>query len=154
MVFFKRAAVVVLLIWMSAFGLRALDWQYGELFEIRGIERPQGHPVMPLTRGKYANVRVLGKETFDLLHTCQQKLCKQAAQAGAAEIASWRAARTRPGMWIADVAVDGQWLLTFLIFQTNQKIRFVVPDCIQVLDQDWLSGVEALLQARLTQTEP
>lgn len=153
MVCFRRAVVVILLVWINAFGLRAFDWQYGELFEIRGIEMQQGWPVMPLTRGKYANVRVLNKETFDLLRTCQQKHCKQTAQTGSAEIESWRAARTRTGMWIADVKVDEQWLLTFLIFQTDKHIRFVPPDCIRVLNHNWLSSVEALLKKQLTQTE-
>ena len=114
----KRAAVLGLLLLGNLTGLRAFDLQYGALFSVTGIELKNNRPVLPLTRGKYANVRVLDKETFALLKSCAPS-CQQKDVDGNTEIKSFRAAKTRTDMWIADVAVDERWLLTFLVFKNK-----------------------------------
>ena len=129
-------------------GVGAFDLEYGTLFRVSGIALKQNRPVLPLTRGKYANVRVLDKATFETLKACPS-LCRQEKGEGELQIRSFRAAKTRAGMWIADVAVDQKWLLTFLVFQKEGQFSFVVPQAVTVLDPNWLSRVEQLLRAQV-----
>ena len=143
----KRAVVLGLCL-LGAVWLRAFDVQYGSLFKITGIGLEKGRPVLPLSRGKYANVRVLDKSTFDLLKTCAPA-CKQESAAGEVRLQEVRAAKTRPGMWIADVAVDGKWLLTFLVFQQKDGFSFIVPQDVVVQDEAWLTRVKTQLQAHI-----
>ncbi|MBR4592565.1 MAG: hypothetical protein IKO35_05095, partial [Elusimicrobiaceae bacterium] len=65
--FLAKRAVVLGWCLLSVLGLRAFDLQYGSLFQVSGITLQNGSPVLPLTRGKYVNVRVLDKDTFDFL---------------------------------------------------------------------------------------
>lgn len=146
MFFFKRAAVLGAVL-LAAGALRALEVQYGTLFTVSAITLENGRPVLPLTRGKYANVRVLGRETYRLLQHCAP-VCRQEGSGERTEIFSFRAAKTRPDMWIADVSVDGQWLLTFLVFKNKDGFRVIAPKDITVSDQDWLARVEQMLQAQ------
>ncbi|MBR4592869.1 MAG: hypothetical protein IKO35_06645, partial [Elusimicrobiaceae bacterium] len=68
-------------------------------------------------------------------------------------VQSLRAAKTRPGMWIADVAVDDKWLLTFLVFKNDSAFSFIVPGEISVLDTNWLSRTKNLLQTHIQSGE-
>ena len=105
---------------------------------------------MPTTRGKYVNVRVLDKDTYQLLKRCTSP-CKQQEAEGKIEIVHLRAAKSRPGMWISEVAVDGKWLLTFLVFKHENKFSFIVPDVLDMADVNWLTRVQNTLQARIQQ---
>lgn len=136
----KRAAVLGLVLW-SALQAGAFDLQYGELFVVSGITVENSRPVLPLTRGKYANARVLDKETFALLKTCPA-LCRQESKGGQWQVSQLRPAKTRADMWIAEVSVDGAWLLTFLIFKNKDGFRLVSPEPVRVLDASWLLRVE------------
>lgn len=145
----KRATCLFLFLGCTL-GLRALDLQYGTLFTVRGITLEKGRPVMPTTRGKYVNVRVLDKDTYQLLKRCTSP-CKQQEAEGKIEIVHLRAAKSRPGMWISEVAVDKKWLLTFLIFKNENKFSFIAPDVLAVSDTNWLARVQTALQERLEQ---
>ena len=145
----KRAAVLMYCLF-CAVGLRAFDLQYGSLFRITDIKLEHGRPILPVTRGKYVNVRVLDKATFELLKTCAPA-CTQEGE-GQTEIAAFRAAKTRPGMWIADVAVDHKWLLTFLVFAHKDGFSFITPEPVAVSDTKWLARVKQALQARAQTT--
>ena len=103
---------------------------------------------MPVTRGKYTNVRVLDKDTFEFLKTCPA-VCEQKDALGRVRVSQLRAAKTRPGMWIGDVAVDDKWLLTFLVFEKEGRFSFVTPAPVKVQDVIWLKQVEELLQAHV-----
>ena len=81
---FLRAVLLVGLLG-STCGLCAFDLQYGSLFNVKGITLKNGLPVLPTSRGKYANVRVLDKGTFELLRTCPAD-CKQPAADGQVQI--------------------------------------------------------------------
>lgn len=142
---FKRAVIGCVLLCGTAIGLHAFDLQYGDFFRVSGITLEGDLPVMPVTRGQYVNTRVLDKETLEFLKTCAD-VCKQDG-AGDVQLASLREALTRPGMWIAAVAVDQKWLLTFLVFENEQGIGVVVPEPITVLSNDWSLRVERLLEA-------
>ena len=147
----KRAAVTGLLVLLSAIWLRAFDLQYGSLFTVRGITLVKGRPVLPLSRGKYANVRVLDKDTFALLKTCVSSCTQEGV--GKIQLRGLRAAKTRPDMWIADVAVDERWLLTFLVFKNKDGFSFIVPQDVRVLKARWLDDVKALIQTQISDGE-
>ena len=144
---FRRAVLLGCLL-SSTCGLCAFDLQYGSLFNVKGITLKNGLPVLPLSRGKYANVRVLDKETFELLRTCGA-VCKQPVAEGQLDISHIRPAKTRPDMWIADVSVDKKWLLTFLVFKKGEEVSFISPEGVEILDAPWLSRVRNLLQTRV-----
>ena len=144
---FRRAVLLGCLL-SSTCGLCAFDLQYGSLFNVKGITLKNGLPVLPLSRGKYANVRVLDKETFELLTTCGA-VCKQPAAEGQLYLSHIRSAKTRPDMWIADVSVDKKWLLTFLVFKKGKDVSFISPQGVEILDAPWLSRVHSLLHARV-----
>ena len=145
----KRAAGLAVLLF-CAIGLRALDLQYGALFTVRGITLEKGRPVLPTTRGKYVNVRVLDKDTYRFLKTCTS-VCVQNGAEGNVEISHIRAAKTRANMWIADVSVDKKWLLTFLVFKNEKGFSFVAPGTLEIADKDWLTRVQRMLQTRIEQ---
>ena len=103
---------------------------------------------MPVTREKYVNVRVLDKDTFEFLKTCQA-VCEQKDAFGRVRVSQLRAAKTRPGMWISDVVVDDKWQLTFLVFEKKSQFHVVPPAPVKVQDAIWLKQVEDLLKARV-----
>ncbi len=144
----KRAAVLAVIL-LSALGLRAFDLQYGSLFTVHGITLHKGRPVLPLSRGKYANVRVLDKSTFEFLKTCAPA-CVQADAGGKVRVHHVRAAKTRPDMWIADVSVDEKWLLTFLVFKNKDGFSFIVPQDVHILKERWLNEIKALIQTQIS----
>lgn len=146
---FKRATCLGILL-LSVTWLRALDVQYGTLFTVRGIAQERGRPVLPVTRGKYNNVRVLDKATYQFLKTCSP-VCVQNDVKGEIEVVHLRAAKTRQNMWIGDVSVDQKWLLTFLIFKQENKFSFIAPSALDIADKRWLSQVQAALQTHIEQ---
>lgn len=145
-----RQAVAVILCLLSASSGFAFDVQYGSLFKVKGIKLKNGLPVLPLSRNKYANVRVLDKETFEWLKGCTL-FCKQTEAApGEISIISIRAAKTRPGMWISEVAIDQKWLFSFLVFQHEKQVDVIDPEGVEVLDKAWTGRIYKELQSRLS----
>lgn len=126
--------------------LRAFDVSYGSLFQISHISRRNGIVVLPLSRGKYANIRVLERETFDFLTACPEA-CVQDAAAGEVKVEDFRAAKTREGMWIADVSFDGRWLITFLVFQNKDDYSVKPPENFHFLDDGLRRRTETTLAA-------
>lgn len=145
--FYKRIVLLGLCLWASS-GLCAFTLQYGSLFKVADITLSQeGKPVLPLARGKYANIRVLTKDTFEMLKKCPA-FCRQTADKGEISIHGFRPAKTRPGMWIAEVAYDEKWLVTFLIFQNKEGFGVVAPEHFVFLDKTLRARTEQLLSAR------
>ena len=146
-----RQATIILFL-LSVNGGFAFDVQYGSLFSIKGIEIKNGSPVLPLSRKKYANVRVLDRETFEWLKGCAP-FCKQFDTPGEADILSVRAAQTRPGMWISEVSIDQKWLFTFLVFQHEKQVDVVNPEGVKILDVGWVDRIHRLLRHRVSKEE-
>lgn len=120
----------------AATGLCAFDLQYGSFFKIDSVSIKDGRPVLPLARNRYANLRVLDRDTFERLTSCPS-VCRQEAASARPEVSEIRAAKTRKGMWIADVSFGGQWLVTFLIFENKDGFGVKEPEHFVFLDQ-WL----------------
>lgn len=142
MMFLLRRTLVVLLILVPCSSACALDVVYGPFFKIRGVELRQGRPVLPLTNKKYANVRILDEQTYRWLASCKTAVCSQPTVPGKTEVSFLRAAKTREGMWIADVAADGHWLLTVLVFANPQGYEVVVPNVILITQSAWREQIE------------
>ncbi len=138
-----RTVLAAVLLSVSC-GLCAFDLQYGSFFNVSQIALQNGRPVLPLARGKYANVRVLDKETFAFLKTCSAD-CRQEGVSAEPRVYEIRAALTRKGMWIADVAFGDKWLVTFLIFKNPDGYGIVTPDHFTFLDLRLKAQVEQLL---------
>lgn len=141
---FLGRAVFALAVLCCPWTLCALDVSYGSLFQIFNVSRRDGKVVLPLTRGKYANIRVLERETLDFLTACP-KTCVQDAASGQAKMEDFRAAKTRGGMWIADVSFDGRWLVTFLVFQNKNGYAVKPPEDFRFLDQNLRRRTEKML---------
>ena len=79
--FYKRIVLLGLCLWASS-GLCAFTLQYGSLFKVADITLSQeGKPVLPLARGKYANIRVLTKDTFEMLKSVRHLADKRQIKA-------------------------------------------------------------------------
>ena len=127
----------------------AFDVVYGSFFIVPKVSIQADRPILPLTGGKYANVRILNKETFHWLRACTEATCSQPGTKGNTEIQTMRAANTRPNMWIAQVAVDQRWLLTFLIFREESAVyRVVEPETVRFTDGKWLENIKKQLMVR------
>lgn len=141
---FLGRAVFALAVLCCPWTLRALDVSYGSLFQIFNVSRQAGKVVLPLARGKYANIRVLERETLDFLTVCPNT-CVQDAALGQARVEDFRAAKTRGGMWIADVSFDGRWLITFLVFQNENGFAVKPPENFRFLDANLRRRTEEML---------
>ena len=147
MKFLARMACIALCL-CTAGELCALTLQYGKLFSVSAVRQQNGLPVLPLSRGKYANIRVLEKETFELLKTCGQK-CTQPSGEGVVKMAEIRPAKTRKEMWIADVSFDGKWLITFLVFARDNGYDIKLPEHFEFLDSALQGRVEDLIETEI-----
>ena len=146
-IWFRRIAAAGLLFF--PFSACALDIAYGSFFTIRGVTQKDGRPILPVTRGQYANVRILDQETFAWLAACKAARCTQEDTGGQIEVTALRGAKTRKDMWIADVAIDSRWLLTFLVFQNLQGYRIVVPEVIRIEKAAWLQQLKQQISAAI-----
>lgn len=150
MFWLKRTALAACCM-AAAGGLCAFDLQYGSFFKIDSVSVQDSRPVLPLSRGKYANLRVLNRETFELLKSCPAR-CRQEAASAEPEVSEIRAAKTRKGMWIADVSFGGRWLVTFLIFQNKDGYGVKEPEHFVFLDQRLKRDVQNLLSRAAAQS--
>ena len=147
-IWFKRIVAVLGL--FLALPLCALDVQYGTFFTVKGVSVQDGKLVLPLARKKYANVRILDKATYQWVLACKPDNCVWQAAPGHTQIQSVREANTRPGMWIAQVDVDGKWVLTFLVFENPDGFGFVVPQEIVITAKSWQDSIEQQIAAEIT----
>lgn len=141
---FLRRAAFALAVLFCPWTLRAFDVLYGSLFQISNVSRLEGKTLLPLSRGKYANIRVLTRETLRFITACPEP-CVQDAGAGKIKAEEFRAAQTRGGMWIADVSFDGKWLITFLVFQNKNGYAVKPPENFLFLDKNLRRRVEKIL---------
>ncbi len=147
-----RCLLALAFVLLISLEVSAIEVSYGSFFTVSGIVMQKERLVLPLDRGKYANVRILDKETFAWVSQCSDA-CTQQYQDAKIRVVSLRAAQARSGMWIAEVAVDNRWLLTFLIFQNPNGYSFIKPDSVKIHNTGWLKQVEAQLQEQVVQKE-
>ena len=101
---------------------------------------------MPVTRRKYHNIRVLDRETFLWLETCQNKeVCRQEISSLPFALEMLRTVSTREGMWIADVSFGEKWLVTFLLFKQGSDYSLKIPDAFKFLDIHYAQQIEKMI---------
>ena len=141
---FWGRAVFALAVLCCPWTLRAFDVSYGSLFQVANVSVSADKVTLPLSRGQYANIRILTRETLDFVKSCPGP-CVQDAGSGEIKVEEFRAAKTRGGMWIADVSFDGHWLVTFLVFQNKNGYAVKPPEDFRFLDKKLRSRVEKTL---------
>lgn len=141
---FLGRAVFALAVLCWPWTLRAFDVSYGFLFQVANVSVSADKVTLPLSRGQYANIRILTRQTFDFVKSCSGP-CVQDAGSGEIKVEEFRAAKTRGGMWIADVSFDGRWLVTFLVFQNKNGYAVKPPEDFRFLDKKLRSSTEKTL---------
>lgn len=141
---FLGRAVFALAVLFFPCSLRAFDVSYGSLFQVANVSISAEKVTLPLSRGQYANIRILTREMLDFIKTCPEG-CVQDAADGDIKVEEFRAAKTRGGMWIADVSFDGRWLVTFLVFQNKNGYAVKPPEDFRFLDKNLRSRIEKML---------
>ncbi len=104
----KCAKWVLVSLMGMAPALHALDVSYGK------------------ERKKYYNVRILDKDTYRFVASCQAPCMQEIAKVDVT-VCEVRAAKERPDMWIADVAFNQDWQITFLVFKQGDTYRVKSP---------------------------
>lgn len=138
--FCKRTLAAVLCM-VAAIPACAFTFSYGNLFDVKEVKNDGGVLQLPLSRKKYKNVKILSKELYEFLRECEAD-CTYAPAGTALEMAEYRAAATRADMWIADVSVNGEILLTFLVFKNENGFRVKFPEVITFKDAAFKKQLE------------
>jgi len=109
----------------------AFEVQYGNFFTIARVRVKQDTLVLPLTRGKYQDVRILDKATFNYVKNCaglsEQEVCLQNI-----ENISWRVGDILPvpapvGKYIVSVIFNEAWLVQAVAEQIGAEFRITFP---------------------------
>ena len=69
---FKRTVLLAVLLSLAVCDLCAFDFSYGPFFTVKGIENKKGKILLPLSRGEYANIRILTAEIHQFLASCKE----------------------------------------------------------------------------------
>ena len=122
----KRASALCAALLLGS-AAHAFTFSYGSLFDVKDVKNENGVLLMPLSSGKYKNVKVLDKDIYDFLLQCT-KDCRYAVQDAQFVSVDYRKALTNERMLIADVDFNGQLALTFLVFKNKNGFRVKTPD--------------------------
>ncbi len=115
--------------------LWALEVQIDPFFKIDKISYKKGRLVLPVTRRKYHNIKVLDEHTFTWLQTCASETkCVQEKKKLPFRVEMIRPVVTRQNMWIAEVSFAEQWLIVFLLFKNPNGYVLKEPDHFKFLD--------------------
>lgn len=121
---FAGWAFVFLLVFSST--LHSFDVTVTGSFKILDVTHSGGKVVLPLERNQYANIRLLTSQTYRALSTCAEP-CVLTGETGTPTVASVRPARTREGVWIAEVEFLPSWRMTFLVVKKGGKLDVKFP---------------------------
>lgn len=130
----------------------ALNLMYGQAFTVEKITRQNATVQLPLSRGKYANVKLLTRPVYEFLTTCKTH-CRLERDTVNFTVQDFRAAKTRRGMWIADVEINGEIALTFLVFKQGGTFSIKPPEPVKFLDETLLENIKNRLKALAQQDE-
>lgn len=130
----------------------ALNLMYGQAFKVEKITRQNATVQLPLSRGKYANVKLLTRPVYEFLTTCKTP-CRLERDTVNFTVQDFRAAKTRRGMWIADVEINGEMALTFLVFKQGGTFSIKPPEPVKFLDETLLENIKNRLKALAQQDE-
>ena len=140
----KRALAVFLLAVVTA-PAYAFTFSYGNLFEVKEVKNAGGVLQLPLTRKKYKNVKILSKELYGFLRACPSD-CTYVQSEIKLETAEYRAAASRQDMWIADVSVNGDILLTCLVFKSKKGFDIKLPEKVHFTDAAFQTRIRKFVE--------
>ena len=132
--------------------LYALDVSYGSFLKITGIERAEGKIVLPTERKKYHNVRILGKDTYQFVKSCTAP-CVQSVQTVEIVVTDVRPAKERSDMWIATVAFNQAWQVTFLVFRNGETYQIKIPVNLFFLQRTFKKRTEEVITAAVKELQ-
>lgn len=125
--FWRKCAPALLYMALFAPPACAFTFSYGNLFDVKDVKNEGGVLKLPLTGGKYKNVKVLDKDVYDFLSSCR-KDCRYPAEDANFSSSDSRKAFTKEHMLIADVDFNGEMALTFLVFKNKNGFWIKTPD--------------------------
>lgn len=123
---FKRALACLCLL-LVVTPVRAFTFSYGNLFDVKDVRTENGAPRLPLTRGKYRNIKLLSKQLYVFLGGCRAD-CRYEAQGSRFAADDYRRAFTNDRMMIADVTFNDEIILTFLVFKNKDGFSVKTPE--------------------------
>lgn len=130
----------------------ALNLTYGQAFKVENITRQNAAVQLPLSRGKYANVKLLTRPVYEFLTTCKTP-CRLERDTVNFTVQEFRATKTRRGMWVADVEINAEIALTFLVFKQGGNFSIKPPEPVKFLDETLLENIKNRLKALAQQDE-
>lgn len=132
MCFLKRTLAAALWV-VVAVPVCAFTFSYGDLLDVKEVKNKDGALQMPLTRKKYKNVKVLSGSLYKFLKECSAD-CVYSVREKEVEVLELRAAANRTDMWIADLSLNGDISLTFLVFKNKNGFSVKLPEAVQFKD--------------------
>ena len=132
--FYIRRTLAAVIVCFIAFPACAFTFSYGNLLEVKDVKNDGGVLQLPLIRRKYKNVKILSKELYRFLQKCSGDCTYQTGEVQL-QIEEFRPAATRADMFIADVSLNGEILLTFLVFQNKKNVSVKSPEVIHFKDK-------------------
>lgn len=104
----------------------AFTFSYGNLFDVKDVKNEGGVLQLPLSGGKYKNVKILEKDVYDFLLQCKTD-CRYLAESTQFVSVDYRQAFTNERMLIADVDFNNEVTLTFLVFKNKDSFSVKAP---------------------------
>lgn len=150
MFWFKRILVVGTLVSLTL-PVCAFTFSYGSWLNVKGVERKNNTVQLPLTRQKYKNVKITDKLLYQFLSQCQTD-CQYPQPKQNFEIIESRAAASREGMWIADIELNNEIILTVLVFKNKKGLAVKLPDVVEFKDKSLQKQIEKAVQTQIEQT--
>ncbi len=122
----------------------AFTFSYGNLFDVKDIRQDNGVVVLPVSDGKYKNVKVLSKQVYDFLSQCKAD-CRYSADGAEFASVDYRQAFTNERLLIADVDFNSEITLTFLVFKNKDGFWVKPPKEVVFKDTRLQSRVQKYL---------
>ena len=134
--FWIRRTLVLWLCVLWAGPSCAFTFSYGSLLNVKNVQHKKGFLTLPTSKRKYNNVKILSGSLYKFLAQCQAD-CHYEVIDKRFEIAEYRLASSRKGMLIAQVDIQQEIRLTFLVFKNKNGFSIKSPDKVVFKDKKW-----------------
>ena len=122
----------------------AFTFSYGTGIKIQGVEIKSGKLLLPITRKKYRNVKIVSKELFQFLKKCTDECVYPVAEIKITSV-DYRRSFTSEDLMIAEVELNQELILTFLVFQKANGISVKAPETVQFTNPMLYGEIEKYL---------
>lgn len=140
MCYVRRALALAVLCCVTA-PVCAFTLSYGTGIKIRGVETKSGQLFLPVTRKKYRNVKIVSKQLFQFAQQCADD-CMYPAQEVKITSLNGRRAFTNDKLVIAEVELNQELLLTFLVFKQTNGVSVKGPEEVRFTDRALQNNLE------------